>query len=261
MGPTEEFAATVARPDDEIDVERAALLVAAHARPGLDVEAELARLDVLADVCGDPSLHGLRRHLFTDLGFDGNHDAYYEPDNSFLDRVLDRRRGIPLTLSVLTVAVGRRLGLDLAVIAMSGHVLVADRAAPDAFVDPFNGGRMLDRAGAEAVFCALHGRSVLFQPAFLTPSANSLVLVRLLANLERIYRAGRDRSSLAWVLRLRGGLPGAGRSHHVQLASALAGAGRFDEAADELDDLAASAPGEHAQELRTDAIRMRARLN
>lgn len=252
----------VAAPDGDIDVERAALLVAAHGRPGLDVDAELARLDVLADICGDPSLEGLHQHLFTDLGFDGNHDAYYEPENSFLDRVLDRRRGIPLTLSMLTVFVGRRLGLDLAVVAMPGHVLVGDRATPDMFVDPFNRGTVLDGTGAERLFRALHGDHLAFQLAFLAPSANGAVLVRLLANLEQIYRAGRDRSSLAWVLRLRSMLPGAGAGDHVQLASALAAAGRFDEAADELDDLADSAPaGEPVQDLRTDATRLRARLN
>ena len=87
------FAALVARPDEEIPLDEAALLIAAEARPDVDVAAELGRLDELAAGCKEPTLDGLTRHLFTELGFRGNTEEYQDPDNSYLDQVIRRRRG------------------------------------------------------------------------------------------------------------------------------------------------------------------------
>ena len=95
--------------------------------------------------------------MFRDLGFRGDRRHYYDPENSLLDRVLDRRVGIPLTLSVVMMEVARRIGVPLGGVAMPGHFLVRDRVLPDVFVDPFDGGRTLDLAGVQRLFHAVTG--------------------------------------------------------------------------------------------------------
>src|SRR3954468_18824427 len=105
---TERLAALVAGPEGALPLDEAAFLVAAHAHPGLDVDAQLRRLDDLAAGVAAPHLDALRRHLFGELGFSGNDVDYYDPANSFLDDVLDRRLGLPITLAVLMMEVGRR---------------------------------------------------------------------------------------------------------------------------------------------------------
>ncbi|CAN5751053.1 SirB1 family protein [soil metagenome] len=260
MDPTWQFTELVNRPD--VDLERAALAVAAHARADLDADEALQVLDRLAAGCRVPTLDGLRAHLFGEAGFRGNHEAYYEPENSFLDRVLQRRTGIPLTLAVVTVGVGRRLGLHLAPVGMPGHVLVRDLDAPDTFVDAFNGGMVLDGAACARLFRALHGDDAPFDPVLLAPTPACELLVRLLANLKQIYHATGDRRALAWVLRLRTAIPGTAPEERAELATVLAADGRFDTAAAELGDLAAAAHApERAEEYRATATRLRARLN
>ena len=101
MDPTTRFAQLVVGPEELLPLDEAALLIAAHAHPGLDVDAQLRRLDALAGEVREPTLDGLRRLLFRDLGFSGNDVDYYDPSNSYLNDVLDRRTGIPITLAVL----------------------------------------------------------------------------------------------------------------------------------------------------------------
>src|SRR5690606_29139610 len=151
------FAALLARPDHEIPLDEAALLIAAQAQPGLDVAAELAALDEIAAQVRDPTLTGLLRLLFRDLGFDGNRDDHYDPRNSFLNEVRQRRTGIPITLSVLTMEVGRRVSVPLWGVGMPGHFLLRDKVDPDVFVDPFGGGRLLDPASCAKLFRQIHG--------------------------------------------------------------------------------------------------------
>src|SRR5436305_15199638 len=101
MDPTSRFTELVQGPEDRLALDAAALLIAAHAHPALDLDTELARLDDLAAGIREPTLDGWRRHLFVDLGFTGNVHRYYDPANSFLDDVMRRRKGLPITLSVL----------------------------------------------------------------------------------------------------------------------------------------------------------------
>ena len=114
VDPTGGFAALVEGPESALPLDEAALLIADHAYPELDVAAQLARLDALALSCFAPTLDALVEHLFVDENFHGNADDYYDPRNSFLNDVLDRRVGIPITLSVLTMEVGRRIGVPVA---------------------------------------------------------------------------------------------------------------------------------------------------
>src|SRR6266542_1602761 len=125
------FAEEVSRPDSEINLARAALLIALSEFPDLDIAGYLRRLDELALGVGeggraaDPlqRLHRLREYLFEEQGFAGNIRQYYDPRNSYLNEVLDRRLGIPITLSLVLSDVGRRLGLGMEGIGLPGHFI------------------------------------------------------------------------------------------------------------------------------------------
>lgn len=237
MDPTlrARFAALLARPDHEIPLDEAALLIAAQAQPGLDVAAELAALDEIAAQVRDPTLTGLLRLLFRDLGFDGNRDDYYDPRNSFLNEVRQRRTGLPITLSVLTMEVGRRVSVPLWGVGMPGHFLLRDKVDPDVFVDPFGGGRLLDPASCAKLFRQIHGPTARLLPEHLEPASRADIVARMLENLRGIYLRRRDRTSLAWVLDLRTALPRAGAQQVVEFADVLASTGDWLGAADTLD--------------------------
>lgn len=255
------FEDMVTGPDAEIPLDEAMLLVAAQAEPGVDVARSLVALDQIADSCPTPTLDVLVRHLFVDLGFAGNREHYYDARNSYLNRVLERRLGIPISLAVLVIVVGRRIGVPLAGVAMPGHFLLRDRVDPEVFVDPFAGGTLLDVAGCAAVFRRLHGPGVAFDERFLESVGSRAILSRVLANLKAIHRQAGDRRALVGALRLQVALPGAGEEEHRELAAALAAAGQFGDAADQLEALAADAAGERAEADLTAATRFRARLN
>ncbi len=146
MDVTERFTELMARPEPEIALDEAALLVAAHAHPELDVDARLAQLDALATRVAGFSAGELSTLLFVSEGFRGNDSDYGDPSNSFLDDVLDRRLGIPISLSVVMLEVGRRCGLQLHGVGMPGHFLVGGGAGE--WFDPFHDGARLDLAGA-----------------------------------------------------------------------------------------------------------------
>lgn len=261
VGATERFAELMTRPEADVALDEAALLVAAHAHPGLVVADELAKLDELADTCFAPTLDALVQHLFVDLGFCGNVVDYYDPRNSYLNEVLTRRTGIPISLAVLALSVGRRLGVPLAGVSMPGHFLVRDRVDPEVFVDPFARGALLDRRGCEAAFHAVHGADARFDPAFLEPVGTFTVVARMLANLRIVFARRNDKESLAWVLGLRVQVPGVAPEERAELAGVLGALGRFDAASRQLDRLAAELDPEVGAEYRRSADRLRARLN
>ncbi len=138
----ERFAELVRRPDEEIPLDLAWALLTAHAHPSSDPDDLMAQLDDLAAGVRVPTLDGLRHHLFVDQGFIGNREDYYDVANSYLDDVLDRHLGIPITLSVLTMEVGRRVGVPVAGVGLPGHFLLRDKVDPDVFVDAFRGGAL-----------------------------------------------------------------------------------------------------------------------
>ncbi|HEX8581075.1 MAG TPA: transglutaminase-like domain-containing protein [Acidimicrobiales bacterium] len=258
------FARLVRQEQRAVPLDEAALLLAAHATPGLEVAAELARLDAIAAGCPGPTLDHLLPYLFEDLGFRGDRDTYEDPRNSFLNEVMARRRGIPISLSVLTMEVGRRIGVPVQGVGMPGHFLLRDRVDHEVFVDPFHGGRLLDRQGCERLFRSLHGPGAPWDEAWLAPVGPRAILARMLANLAAVYRASGARGALVEVLRLRAAIPGVEPDARAALASALAATGRFDLAAGELERLADDLEGadpERASEHRVAAVRARARLN
>jgi regulator of sirC expression with transglutaminase-like and TPR domain len=267
---TQRFVALVGGPGGVGPLDEATLLIAAHARRGLDVAAERCRLDELAAGVAAPTLDALRTHLFGELGYAGNQVDYYDPRNSYLDQVVKRRVGIPITLAVLMLEVGRRIGVPLAGVSMPGHFVVRDKVDRDVFVDPFARGAVVDRTAIEARFRASQPSDAAFDPAYLDPVPASAVIARMLANLDAIAAARSDRAMLEWVVRLRVAMPGAPASLHRRLSGVLAARGRFDAAADvleRLDALGTGALGTDASDVdgRPDdlalAHRLRARLN
>lgn len=257
---TEAFAALVGADDDQaVDLERGAFLIAAHARPELDIDVETARLDAIAGACADRSLAGLRRHLFVDLGFAGNGVAYDDPRNSFLDEVISRRVGLPITLSVLTIAIGRRLGLEFFGVGMPAHYIVG--VGDGLYLDPFHGGDLLDRDDCAALFTRMAGADVAFDPRWLAPASPRATLARMLANLKNVYLAANDVPGATWVLRLRTLLPDSPPEEQAQLAALLAGRGQARAAARELERLADRLPTGRADRARHRAALLRASLN
>jgi regulator of sirC expression with transglutaminase-like and TPR domain len=211
MQVTERFAALVQGPEDVLVLDEVTLLIAAHAHPELDLAAQLARLDDLADRCATRTRDGVIAHLFRSEGFHGNAVDYYDPENSFLDAVLDRRTGIPITLSVVLIEVARRLGVALVGVGAPGHFIVLDEAA-HVFVDPFNGGRTL----------ADDDRARLYGDVPLEPVGPRAIVSRMLANLKGIYTQQGDADALRWVMRLRVLLPDVGDDERTQLARLMA---------------------------------------
>ena len=274
-GATDRFVALVARPDEEIPLDEAALLIAAHARPELNVAAELGRLDELAAGCKEPTLDGLTHHLFDELGFRGNREEYQDPENSYLDQVLRRRTGIPITLSVLTMEVGRRLGVALDGVGMPAHFLVRHRKDPGTFLDPFGGGRRLDAAGCRDIFTNLGGTGpgargrppdsggvsrLQWQDSFLEPVETRAILNRMLLNLQGVFLPA-DLRSATWVLELRLAIPGLALADRLGLARALGSMGQFGVAAAALDRAADELPPEEADTVRAESRGLRARHN
>jgi regulator of sirC expression with transglutaminase-like and TPR domain len=212
MDVTGRFAALVAGPPEAVPLDEALLLVAAHDHP-VDRRAERARLDALAERCR-PDLPGVLEVLFEEEGFRGGDEDYHHPDNSFLDRVLDRRRGLPILLSVVTAEVAARCGVCLAPVGMPGHFLLRDCEGGDTFIDPFNGGRLLDRQDCAGLFSQLHPGQP-FDERFLDPIDSRAVLVRVVTNLVHAYTRRGSIGSLAWALRLRAELVGGETWLHV----------------------------------------------
>lgn len=261
MEVTERFRELASLPDGDVPLDEASLLIAAHANPGLDVQLELAKLDDIAEGCFAPTLDALVQYLFVDLGFRGNRREYYDPRNSYLNEVVARRTGIPISLSVLAIVIGRRLAVPLAGVGLPGHFLLRDRVDSNVFVDPFQQGALLDRAGCERAFRRVQGEDATFDASFLEPVGSHSILTRMLANLRAIFAAVGDHAALLWVIRLRMALPGVSPEERGELAAALAATGAFGAAADELDDLAARLGGSLGDAYAQRAVGLRARLN
>lgn len=249
LDPTARFAELVSRPPGLLPVDEAVALIAAHDHP-VDVAAVLARLDALAERCRPTTVEGVLEVLFDEEAFGGDLDDYGHPDNSFLDKVLQRRRGLPILLSVVACEVGARAGVCLAPIGMPGHFLVRDCADDDRFIDPFAGGRRLDRAGCEEIFRGLNP-GVPFREEYLDPVDGRVVLLRIVTNLVRTYTTRGPVSSLAWALHLRAIL--AGGESWVHVARIRERLGDWTGAAAAWDEL----PGDEAA-TRSAAIRARA---
>jgi regulator of sirC expression with transglutaminase-like and TPR domain len=199
------FAELVARP--VIPLAEAALAVAAEEYPGLDAAGHLATLDALAAAVSGrlprphttaDTLRALRAVLFEEAGFRGNAESYYDPRNSFLNEVLERKLGIPITLSIVYIEVARRAGLAVEGVGFPGHFLVrCDVGQRPVFIDPFHGGEVLP---ADDCLARLRGRGLEVDPRHLEPVGPRAILSRLLHNLKRIYVEASDDVRALWVV-------------------------------------------------------------
>ncbi len=177
------------------NVAELALLLARDEYPGLDVAAYLGQLNGLAEQVR-PSLRGgledrvagLSHFLFDELRFRGNVHCYYDPDNSYLNRVLDRRLGIPITLSVVTMAVAERVGMDVRGIGLPGHFVVkAVEGDQEVLFDPFHGGQVLSTCDCEQLVQQVTGEPFEVTRECLEPMAPALLVRRVLTNLKSVY--------------------------------------------------------------------------
>ena len=187
-------------PAGDFDVGEIALLLAKDEYASLDVEAHLAELDAMAHeaqgyVRGPLSgrVHGLCRYLFHEMGFRGNKRDYYDPRNSYLNQVLERRTGIPISLSAVMIAVGRRAGLELAGVGLPGHFIVkAVGEGQEILVDPFHGGRILSWTDCQNLVHQVTGVALDISPEALAALPVGLVVQRMLNNLKAIYLGKED---------------------------------------------------------------------
>jgi regulator of sirC expression with transglutaminase-like and TPR domain len=130
--------------------------------------------------------------LFGEEGFRGNGSAYYDPRNSYLNQVIDRRLGIPITLSLVYQEVGKRAGLPLSGVGFPAHFLVAYEAEPRLFVDPFNCGRLVSRDNLQQLLYERFGNSARLEPAHLAPTLPRQILERVVTNLKVAYDRAAD---------------------------------------------------------------------
>lgn len=187
-------------PDGDLDLAEAALLIAKTEYPALDIPAYLAQLDELAarlrarvpDAAGlEQMVVSLNELLFEELGFSGNTDNYYDPRNSFLNEVLDRKLGIPITLCIIYMEVGRRVGLELEGVSFPGHFLVKFATDEgDVVLDPFAGGVPLTEEELVDRLEETYGQHRVVNsalPQLLAAASKRDILVRMLRNLKVVY--------------------------------------------------------------------------
>jgi regulator of sirC expression with transglutaminase-like and TPR domain len=191
------FYQEIHQPDEQICLERAALYLAQEEYPNLDVDAYLNGLDTMAAEVAEqlPTeayplkiIQTINRYLYDDLGFRGNSDDYYDPRNSFLNDVLDRRTGIPITLSLVYLAIAKRLDFPMVGIGMPGHFIIRPVVNEmEVFVDPFDRGEILFSQDCQTRLNQVYGQPVQLHPQHLEAVTPQHFLARMLANLKMIY--------------------------------------------------------------------------
>ncbi len=205
-----QFAELVSRDEHGLELDRAALLIAAEEYPNLNVEESLSLLDQISeqaraqdDFFADPLTRIMRlsNFLFDELEFRGNAENYYDVRNSFLNDVITRRTGIPITLSVLMMEVGRRIGLRLFGVGMPGHFLVkyVDEEQ-EIFADPFHGGRIVDEDRCRQLIEQMYDGRMPFSLSFLHAVTKKQILSRMLQNLKGVYAKANDHYKLLGLI-------------------------------------------------------------
>jgi regulator of sirC expression with transglutaminase-like and TPR domain len=212
-----EFSQLASLADDRIDLAHGALLIAKAAYPDLnesiylerlDRMASRVKLDMTANTESEDIITELNYILFEQEKFRGNRENYYDPDNSFLNRVIDRKTGIPITLSLIYIEVAGRLGLDVRGIGLPGHFITAlYHAAGKIYIDPFNRGEIRTVDDCLEIVRANKGKTVTSDLHWLQPIGRKELLARMLRNLKLIY-ARQDNDvmlfkTIHWILTLQ----------------------------------------------------------
>lgn len=207
--------------EDLFPLDRAALAIPLEDYPTVDIDAclrELDRLAASADMLAgnnrDPLnlLECLNEVIFVQEGLRGNTEDYYDPRNSFLNEVLDRKLGIPISLSIIYMEVARRISLPILGVGLPGHFIVKyEGQNRRVLVDPFNQGRFLTEDQCQELLDRVYGGSVTVQPAFLQPMEKKAIISRMLFNLKGIYYQKEDYyralSIVERILLLNPGIP------------------------------------------------------
>jgi regulator of sirC expression with transglutaminase-like and TPR domain len=191
----QDFARLANRPEEEMELSEAALFIARAEYPALDVQAQLRRLDVLASQAAcDPlgpaisNIQALNELLFDREGFRGNEEDYDDPRNSYLNDVLERKKGIPISLSVVYISLGRRRSLPVFGVGFPGHFLVKYVTGPgEILIDPFRRGAIVSREDCERQLKAQFGAGAVLKPEHLAIATNRQILGRMLNNLKASY--------------------------------------------------------------------------
>jgi regulator of sirC expression with transglutaminase-like and TPR domain len=192
-----EFARVARSPEGELDLAEAALWIAAEEYPGLDVASYLARLrdfgaaaraSAVASGGTRERIERLNDFMYRELGFAGNRSEYYDPRNSFLNEVIERRTGIPITLAIVWLSLAREVSLPARGVGFPGHFLVR---SGELFVDPFEG-NVLEQTDCEARFRAAADEAASFDPSLLEPTPGRDILARVLRNLKQVWLAQED---------------------------------------------------------------------
>ena len=192
-----QFEISVNRTDAQIDLAHAALLIAVDADPALDIPYYLSVLDRMANELRprfDPAAAAIEQvsllndHLFGALGFRGNRDLYYDPRNSYLNDVLDRRLGIPITLSVVYMEIARRLGCPVFGVMMPAHFVVKWRTDDTViFIDPFNEGQIIGQFAMPLNTESSEHTAMMARLRWLETASSKQILARILSNLHSIF--------------------------------------------------------------------------
>jgi regulator of sirC expression with transglutaminase-like and TPR domain len=191
------FAAYVARPERDIDLAEASLRIAAEIYPALDIGSYIAWLDAQGERArerlspsGSPPvvIAEFNRLIFDELGFHANVEQYYDARNSYLNEVIERRTGIPITLSLVYIEIGTRAGLRMEGVGLPGHFVVrAGGPNWEVLLDPFNRGTELTRYDCEQLLAQTFGRTTPLQPHYLLAVSKRAFLLRILTNLQVVY--------------------------------------------------------------------------
>jgi len=202
----------LARPDREVNLAEAALLVAAEEYADLDVRAYLVRLDEMGvalrqrleeEPRPERAIMALNRYLFQEQGFRGNTERYYDARNSYLNDVIDRKTGIPITLSTVYMEVARRAGLEVEGVGLPGHFVVRVQMPSRALlVDPFHGGSLLTERDCQERLDRIFEGKVKLEPKMLRPCRRKDMLERILRNLKAIYLRDQDKDRALRVVDL-----------------------------------------------------------
>jgi regulator of sirC expression with transglutaminase-like and TPR domain len=211
MDLDETLAGLAESPAADVDLAEVALHIACDEYGKLDVAGYLSELDVMARDARrflgkglDGQVAGLCRYLFHEAGFHGNQNHYYDPRNSYLNEVLDRQTGIPITLSVVAMAVGRRAGLPVEGVALPGHFIAMVRSNDERILfDPYHDGKLLEPSDCVELARRAAGEEVEVSEEMLRPAAPGIIVTRMLTNLKGCYlRKGDFRRAVRTIQRI-----------------------------------------------------------
>lgn len=196
-GIMDNFYQEIRQPDDQINLAKAALYIAQDEYPDIDIDEYLNALDVMAAEVEERLpveryplriIQSLNQYLYDDLGFTGNTSDYYDPRNSFLNEVIDRRTGIPISLSVVYLEIARRIDFPMVGVNMPAHFLIRPEfEGAGIFVDAFSRGEILFDSDCEERLTRIFERPVQLQPSFTEAVSHRQLLARMLTNLKFIY--------------------------------------------------------------------------